>query len=90
MYSRFWQRYSQSPLLRDIVDKAAFFTKAAATMYLIREHLIEFTVVSAGGAGQEGFRGWRLLALAPAELSDGTLRALQLVLARAATGLLPG
>lgn len=44
MASRFWQRYSQSPLLRDIADKAAYFTKAAAAIYIVREHLLEFTV----------------------------------------------
>ena len=46
MASRFWQRYGQSPLWREIREKAWFFTRAGAAMYLVREYLLEFTVVS--------------------------------------------
>lgn len=67
MTSRFWQRYRQSPLLRDIVDKAAFFTKAAAAIYFVREHLIEFTVV--GGQRQRG-KGLRLRSAREAPLES--------------------
>lgn len=46
MGSRFWQRYRGSPLLADLADRAAYFTKAVAAIYIVRENLIEFTVVS--------------------------------------------
>lgn len=43
----FWQRYSykNSSLLADLVDKAAYFAKAAAAIYIVRENFVEFTVV---------------------------------------------
>ena len=41
----FWSRYAGSGLLREIADKAAYFTKAAAAIYIVREHLVELTVV---------------------------------------------
>jgi hypothetical protein len=43
----FWQRYSykNSILLADLVDKAAYFAKAAAAIYIVRENFVEFTVV---------------------------------------------
>eukprot|EP00887_Chlorella_sp_A99_P007003 scaffold2.g7003.t1 len=45
MASRFWRRYlAGSPLVRDILDKAAFFAKAGGAVYIIRENLVEFTV----------------------------------------------
>lgn len=55
MASRFWQRYRQSPLLKEIGEKAWFYTRAVAAIYLVREHLVEFTVVS--GSGGKGFAG---------------------------------
>ena len=56
MASRFWSRYLEgSPLLRDILDKAGFFAKAAGAVYIIRENLIEFTVVRATEGGKRGY-----------------------------------
>lgn len=46
MASRFWARYRHSPVLTEWLDKVAYFTKAACAIYLVRENLIEFTVVS--------------------------------------------
>jgi hypothetical protein len=46
MASKFWSRYWEKQFSESIATKAAFFTKAAATIYLIREHVAELTVVS--------------------------------------------
>jgi hypothetical protein len=51
MASRFWQRYRKHPLLADLADRAAYFTKAVAAIYIVRENLVEFTVVRARDAG---------------------------------------
>ena len=49
MAFRFWPRWGQrSPFMREVTERAAFFVKAAAAVYIIRENLIEFTVVSWG------------------------------------------
>ncbi len=45
MGSRFWQRYKNSPLATELLDRAAYFTKAVAAIYIVRENLVEFTVV---------------------------------------------
>lgn len=46
MASRFWARYRHSPVFTEWLDRVAYFTKAACAIYLVRENLIEFTVVS--------------------------------------------
>jgi hypothetical protein len=46
MTSKFWSRYWEKQFNESIISKAAFFTKAAAAIYLIREHVAELTVVS--------------------------------------------
>ena len=51
MASRFWQRYRRHPLLAEIAERAAYFTKAVAAIYIVRENLVEFTVVRARDAG---------------------------------------
>ena len=48
MFSQFWQRYRSSPLLAELGARAAYFIKAAGAIYIVRENLIEFTVVSVG------------------------------------------
>lgn len=35
-----------TPLLQDLADRAAYFVKAVAAIYIVRENLVEFTVVS--------------------------------------------
>lgn len=50
MASRFWTRYRHSPVFTEFLDRIAYFTKAACAIYLVRENLIEFTVVSGPGS----------------------------------------
>jgi hypothetical protein len=45
MSSNFWSRYWERQFSESIASKAAFFTKAAAAIYLVREHVAELTVV---------------------------------------------
>jgi hypothetical protein len=43
---RFWQRLRSDGLLRGAREHVAYFGKAVAAVYLVREHLVELTVVS--------------------------------------------
>jgi hypothetical protein len=45
MASRFWSRLGSSPLRAEVAERAAYITKAAAAIFLIREHLVEVSVV---------------------------------------------
>lgn len=49
MFSRFWARYRASGLGREFLERGVFITKAAAAIYIIRENVVEFTVVSGRG-----------------------------------------
>ncbi|PSC73932.1 Mitochondrial inner membrane protease subunit 1 [Micractinium conductrix] len=44
MATRFWARYKASPLLAELGGKTAYFIKAVAAIYIVRENLVEFTV----------------------------------------------
>lgn len=46
MSSNFWRRYWHAQFSYGIGERAAYFAKAAAAIYLIREHIVELTVVS--------------------------------------------
>ena len=53
MATRFWARYKASPLLAELGGKTAYFIKAVAAIYIVRENLVEFTVVRAAvGCGR--------------------------------------
>ena len=66
MASRFWQRYRSHPLLAEIADRAAYFTKAVAAIYIVRENLVEFTVVRTGALCW----GWRRQRQPPRSTAD--------------------
>lgn len=45
MFRRFWSKYWNDQFSQSIADKAAYFVKAAALIYIVRENICELTVV---------------------------------------------